>query len=67
MITVSVNNQPVQVAAQTTLAGALPQWRRGDAPVAVAVNGEFVAREHYADCELQNGDRVDILRPVSGG
>ena len=36
-------------------------------PFAVAVNPEFVAKTAYADRELQEGDAVDIVRPVVGG
>ncbi|MDO4249778.1 MAG: sulfur carrier protein ThiS [Neisseria sp.] len=36
-------------------------------PFAVAVNTEFVAKTAYADRELQEGDAVDIVRPVVGG
>ena len=36
-------------------------------PFAVAVNTEFVAKTTYAERELQDGDQVDIVRPVVGG
>ena len=36
-------------------------------PFAVAVNTEFVAKTTYAERELQEGDQVDIVRPVVGG
>jgi len=66
MITVSVNNQPVQVAAQTTLASALPQWRRGDAPVAVAVDmhGDLVGNFTRG---VLHGGVISTCLDVAGG
>lgn len=36
-------------------------------PFAVAVNTEFVAKTTYGYRELQEGDQVEIVRPVVGG
>ena len=36
-------------------------------PFAVACNGEFVPCANYARCEVQPGDRIDIVHPAAGG
>jgi sulfur carrier protein len=36
-------------------------------PFAVACNGEFIPRANYAECEIQPGDRIDIVHPAAGG
>lgn len=34
---------------------------------AVAVNGDFVSREDYANTHVINGDSIDVLLPIQGG
>ncbi|TLM73923.1 sulfur carrier protein ThiS [Microbulbifer harenosus] len=34
---------------------------------AVALNGDFVARDTYGEVALNEGDSVDIVAPVVGG
>ena len=59
-------SQPLAEAAPT-LASMLQLCGYGDATVATAVNGQFVAvRERTATC-LQDGDRVEVLAPMQGG
>jgi sulfur carrier protein len=36
-------------------------------PFAVACNGEFVPHANYERCEIQPGDRIDIVCPSAGG
>ena len=36
-------------------------------PFAVACNGEFMPRTNYAECEIQSGDRIDIVHAAAGG
>jgi sulfur carrier protein len=36
-------------------------------PFAIACNGEFVPLANYAGCEIQPGDRIDIVHPAAGG
>jgi sulfur carrier protein len=43
--------------------GAPPEGRG----VAVAVDGEVVPRGRWADTELENGQRVEVLQAVQGG
>jgi sulfur carrier protein len=36
-------------------------------PFAAAVNTQFVPKTHYAQHALSEGDRVEIISPVTGG
>lgn len=67
MIRLSLNNEPVELAPDTQLSEALSQWDYGDQKIAVAVNGEFVPRSRYEETRLQEGDQLDIVKPVGGG
>lgn len=67
MITISLNNEFKQIAANTLLSDALIQWSFGEIKIAVAINGEFVPRSTYTTRQLEAGDQVDIVKPVGGG
>ena len=67
MITISLNNESVSLAANILLSDALQAWNYGDSKIAVAINGEFVPRSTYRERELLNGDQIDIVKPVGGG
>jgi sulfur carrier protein len=67
MINISVNNEPKEIEINTTLSDALLQWGFGETKIAVAINSEFVPRSTYKDRQLENGDQIDIVKPVGGG
>ena len=49
------------------LAAALTEFGYGEAVVATALNGEFVASGSRADARLTDGDRLEVLAPMQGG
>jgi sulfur carrier protein len=51
----------------TDLASALMDLGYGDAVVATALNGEFVAAGERASARLTDGDRLEVLAPMQGG
>jgi sulfur carrier protein len=63
---IQVNQQALSLPEQATVADALAVFDARP-PFAVAVNGAFVARTRYAGHVLSAGDRVDVVRPVTGG
>ncbi len=67
MINLSVNNESLQIEAEKPLSEALKTWGYGNDKIAVAINGDFVPRSAYAERRLDNGDKLDIVRPVGGG
>ena len=69
MKTITVNGEARAAPGGGTVASLLAEMgvdlgRRG---VAVAVNGEIVSRERWHSARLDEGDRVDLVRPVQGG
>lgn len=67
MINISLNNEPKKIAHETLLSDAIIQWGFGDIKIAVAINSEFVPRSTYTHRQLQEGDHIDIVKPVGGG
>ena len=65
-MSVTVNEQIEPMPQPQTLA-ALLQHLAPEMPYAVARNGEFVPRDSYAECGLNPGDRIEIVRPSAGG
>ncbi len=63
---ISLNDELFALPEATTLA-VLIERAAPELPFAVAVNTVFVPQSAYAATVLQDGDRVDIVRPVAGG
>jgi sulfur carrier protein len=66
---VTVNGQPRELPAGTTVAGvvaALPGAPEGRG-VAVALDGEVVPRGEWPRAELAEGARVEVVVAVQGG
>ena len=65
-VPVIVNGNPVALPHPPTLefllASLAPQK-----PFAVARNEEFVPGSGFAQCELTDGDRIEIVHPSAGG
>ncbi len=62
-----VNGAEQQVGAALTIAAYLETLGFAGRYVAVARNGEVVEREAFGGITLQDGDRLEIVRPVGGG
>lgn len=63
---VFINHEPCDLPAGATLADAL---RVCDPPAvfAAAINLQFVPRSNYAQQLLTEGDRIEIIAPITGG
>jgi sulfur carrier protein len=61
-----LNQQPLTLTEGASLADALALQALRP-PYAVAVNTQFVPRAQYAARPLSEGDRVEIVSPVTGG
>jgi sulfur carrier protein len=64
---ITVNGQPREVAAGTTLAAVVASLTRAGSGVAAAVNDEVVPRRAWPSRRLGDGDRVEVLTAVQGG
>ena len=63
---VLINQQDHELHANATLADAV-QAIQASGPFAAAVNLRFVPRGQYASTPLAEGDRIEIIAPVTGG
>ena len=67
MITIEINGKSQQVAEGTTVSRLLLDLKINNKYCAVERNLELIPREQHADCELSNGDRIEIVTLVGGG
>lgn len=63
---VTINQQPQALPAGATLSDAIA--RIGILPpFAAAVNLQFVPRAQHATHPLRDGDRIELIAPITGG
>ena len=67
MLNLSLNNEAKTLPEPMSLSAAQDHWEMCDGLFAAAVNGEFVPRSQYAETQVQDGDEIDIVKPVGGG
>ncbi|MFH7597726.1 sulfur carrier protein ThiS [Streptomyces racemochromogenes] len=66
-MTISVNGQPREVAAGTTLDAVVATLTTAPSGVAAALNETVVPRGQWALTSVGDGDRVEVLTAVQGG
>jgi len=66
-LNLEVNGEPHSLAGARSVAELLETLELGGKRVAVAVNRSVVIRSRYAEVELADGDRIEILEAVGGG
>jgi sulfur carrier protein len=67
MINLMVNGKAREIEEDTTLEAYLLTFDVNLKFVAVGYNGQVVKKDSYAVTKLQNGDALEIVRPVGGG
>ncbi len=67
VLKVTVNGEPRELPAGTTVRGLLEFLRIEADRVAVEVNAEIIPRTRHAERRLQGGDKVEIVTFVGGG
>lgn len=67
MTAITLNGKPHAVEGLTSVASLLASLNINPKQVAVAVNGEVVPRDTWADAKVAEGDAVEIVRAVGGG
>ncbi|WP_019970366.1 sulfur carrier protein ThiS [Mycobacterium sp. 141] len=66
MITITVNDETIEVAEQTTVAGLLQTRGFPDKGIAVALDWSVIPRSEW-DRALADGARVEVVTAVQGG
>ena len=67
MITVTVNGEQRNLEGPTTLPAFLESLGAHSAFLAVAYNGQVLRKEEHPGITLQDGDTLELVRPVGGG
>ncbi|MGH3319285.1 MAG: sulfur carrier protein ThiS [Streptosporangiaceae bacterium] len=66
-MTVMVNGEPREVGGDATIAGVVATVIDAPSGVAVALNGDVIARGDWETTRLDDGDRLEVLTAVQGG
>ena len=66
-MTITVNGKPISPPAGLTIDGLLAHLKVRREFTAVALNREVAQRSRYAETQLQDGDKVEIVHPMGGG
>ncbi|MFC6281796.1 MULTISPECIES: sulfur carrier protein ThiS [Polaromonas] len=64
---ISLNGKRIETAAATLQALLLAHGYELQTAFACAINSSFVPRPQWPERALQNGDRIDIVTPITGG
>ena len=64
---ISFNGERLQTRAKTLHALLLERGYLLQNAFACAVNSSFVPRPQWPQRMLQNGDRIDVVTPITGG
>ncbi len=64
---ITINGEKKNLSAAPDLQSVLDAEGYKGKLVAVAKNGEFVPRAHYANINLEDGDEIEIVAPMQGG
>jgi sulfur carrier protein len=67
VITLSINGEPRQLPANTTVAGLIEEMGLTGKRIALERNGEIVPRSTFATQHLSAGDKLEIVVAVGGG
>ena len=67
MITILLNGEDRTIAPQWTIADLLTYLKINNRYCAVERNQQLVPREQHAACQLQSGDRIEVVTLVGGG
>ena len=67
MITVSINGVTRQLPDSTSVAALIEELGYTGRRIALERNGEIVPRSRYAEQQLSDGDRLEVVVAVGGG
>ena len=66
-IDISLNGERTSAEVSTLQALLLARGYKLDSAFACAINNTFVPRPQWPARQLENGDRIDIVTPITGG
>ncbi len=66
-VTVQVNEQSIEVPADSSILNLLQSLKLRGGPVAVELNHELVPSNRHADVQLKEGDSLEVVSLTGGG
>ena len=66
-ISVTINGRETQLPAPITLLDYIDDKGLSGRRLAVAHNGDVIPRDNYQSVVINDGDTLEIVRPVGGG
>ena len=66
-INLFLNDKQITLNTNMTLAIAIEQWQLTPNSFAIALNRNFVPKEHYDETLLNENDHVEIVTAMQGG
>lgn len=66
-LNISLNGEAIETDAPTLQALLLARGYQLQGAFACAINNSFVPRPQWPERVLNNGDRIDIVTPITGG
>ena len=66
MISLIVNGKKISFDDGINIMGLIDHYKLDTKFVAVGHNGDVVKKEHYQSVSLQDGDSVELVKPVGG-
>jgi len=67
MMNITVNGESRAVAPGLTAAQLVELLELGGRRLAMEINREILPRSRYAEHELRDGDRIEIVQAIGGG
>ena len=67
MIEISLNGERIGAESASLQTLLLARGYKLESAFACAVNNTFVPRPQWPERALENGDRVDVVTPITGG
>jgi len=67
MIQVSINNEPKELEAGSTITQMLQALGYDNQWLGVAINTNFIGKAAHDQTIIKEGDQIDILSPIQGG
>jgi len=67
MINLTVNGKPRTLDEATDLSAFLASFGINLKFIAIGYNGQVVKKERFSEIVLQDGDVLEVVRPVGGG
>ena len=67
MVTVLVNENPIEVEENATLSQLLQKVNASAEGIAIAINDEIIAKNTWKSKSIKNNDNVLIIKATQGG